>query len=281
MSTAVAMIGLGRMGGPMADHVARAGLALRVHDRSTAAVAARVATGAVAAGSAADAARGASVVGITVLDDDQVLDVLSGSDGVLGVLEPGAVVAVHSTVRPATVRTAVARGAERGVIVLDAGISGGETGAVAGTLLSLVGGPTAAVDRARPYFEAFSKEVVHAGPSGAGMALKLARNATGYAWMAAVHEAMELAVRAGVGAEVLRHTIAETGVFEQALVPLGLGGPEPFPPDTPAATLAAFTHTVRLADKDLDHALELAADLGVATPGFAVVRTEFHRSVRL
>ena len=147
-----------------------------------------------------------------VADDAQALEVVGGTEGVLSSLLPGAIVAIHTTVSLETIHRLAAQADARGMVVLDAGISGGEAGSAAGTLLTMVGGPVHAVDTARPILGCFSKEVLHAGPVGAGMALKLARNATGYAMMVAVHEAMELAHRSGVDLALLRHTISETGV---------------------------------------------------------------------
>ena len=128
---------------------------------------------------------------------------------------------------------------------------------------------------------AFSKEVLHAGPAGAGMALKLARNAVGYAWMYAVHEAAELAHRSGVDLALLERAVRETGTFDQAFTPILLGGPEPLPADAPPDSRAGAEHVNRLADKDLAHTLDLAARLGADLPGLEVVRREFHRSMRI
>lgn len=280
MTIRVAMIGLGRMGGPMADHVIAAGYEVAVFDVAGSAAAPRVAAGAVGASSPGEAAIGATHVGVVVLDDAQAVDVVDGPDGVLRALAPGAVVCVHTTVTPDTVAALATAGGRVGVTVLDAGISGGEAGARAGTLLSLVGGPPEAVERARPVLMAFSKEVVHAGPLGAGMALKLARNAVGYAWMHAVYEAAELAHRSGVDVAQLDRAVRETGTYEQAFMPIRLGGPEPFPPDTPEEARAGATHVGRLADKDLDHTLALAERLDLDLPGLRAVRAGFHRAMR-
>jgi 3-hydroxyisobutyrate dehydrogenase len=275
------MIGLGRMGGPMTDHVIAAGFETAVFDVDAGAMAARVDAGAVGAASPAEAAIGATYVGIVVLDDAQAIEVLDGRDGVLRALEPGAIVAVHTTVTLDTVLALAAAGERHGVVVVDAGISGGEAGARAGRLLSLVGGPADAVEAARPVLRAFSKEVVHAGPLGAGMALKLARNAVGYAWMHAVYEAAALAHRAGVDLALLDHAVRETGTFEQAFTPILLGGPEPLAADAPEELRAGAAHVNRLADKDLDHTLALAERLGVDLPGLRAVREGFHRSMRI
>ncbi|MCJ7437815.1 MAG: NAD(P)-dependent oxidoreductase [Acidimicrobiia bacterium] len=279
--TSVAVIGLGRMGGSIADHIIAAGHDVRVYDIAEKAVAPRVAAGATASSSPADAARGASFVNVVVFDDAQAVAVVAGDDGVLTTLEAGSVVSIHTTVSLDTIDDLAARAEAQGVFVLDAGISGGEDGAAAGTLLTMVGGPADAVDQARPVLLSFSKEVLHPGPLGAGMALKLARNSTGYVMMAAVHEAMELAARSGVDLELLRHTIAETGVLEQALVPLSLGGPEPMDETAPEGLRTVLEHTNRLAEKDLDQALDLAAGNGASVPVIDAVRRNFHRVVRL
>ncbi len=278
MSPVVAFVGLGRMGGPMADHVIRAGFTTRVFDLDPGAVSARVDAGGSAAADTADAARGADVLCCVVFDETQAAAVL---DDALPVLAAGAVITLHTTVSVDGARALAERAAASGATLLDAGISGGETGARAGTLLSLVGGPDAAVDRVRPVLATFSKEVVHAGPLGAGMALKLARNLVGYAAMAAVHEAAELAHRAGVGTDVLRHVLVETSALEQGLSTLVFGGPEPLPADDTSPLRGVLAHTLQLAEKDLDQALALAEAQGAPTPVTAETRRSFHRAVRL
>lgn len=274
------MIGLGRMGGPMTDRVIAAGHEVRVVDVSPAAVAPRVEAGATAAATPADAARGASFVGVVVLDDAQATEVIAGSGGVLHALEPGSVVAVHTTVSLTTFHALSELGRRYDIDVLDAGISGGEPGAQRGTLLTMVGGEVAAVERARPVMECYSKEVLHAGPAGAGMALKLARNAVGYAMMAAVHDALELTHRSGIDVALLRHVIAETGVFDQSLAPLSFGGPDPLPDGAPPEFRSILEHTDRLAAKDLEQALDLARELGASVPVIEVTRAGFSRVMR-
>ena len=280
----VAVIGLGRMGGPIAGHLIDVGHEVRVFDISDDAVAALEARGAIAAATPAEAAIDAAVVSVVVFDDAQTREVLLGADGrpgVLDVLAPGAVVAVHTTVSIDTIRDLAATGAAAGVAVLDAGISGGEDGARAGTLLTMVGGADDAVARATPVLMAFSKDVIHAGGVGAGMSLKLARNATGYMMMAGVHEAMTLAASAGVDLALLRRTIDETGVLAQALSPFALGGPEPLAGDGPAGLREIIELVRELGEKDLDQALGLASDTGVDLPVARCTRASFARVMRL
>lgn len=270
--TNVAMIGLGRMGGPMADHVIRAGFATAVFDVSPDAIAPRVELGARAAASPADAAEGAQVVGVVVFDAEQAQAVLDGPDGLLRALAPGAVVCIHTTVSIDAIHALAALATPHGVHVLDAGISGGETGAQAGTLLSMVGGPPEAVTRAASVIDAFSKDVLHAGPLGTGMALKLARNATSFAMMGAVYEALCMAHGAGVDPKQLKHALTNTGLFEQALVVLGFGGPEPLAADAPEGLRAMLGHTVVMAEKDLDQAVTLSEQLGTMHELFSRTR---------
>lgn len=274
----VAVVGLGRMGGPMADKLIAAGHEVRVVDVDADAVAGRVARGATAAPSPEAAARGADVVCVVVFDDAQAIEVVTGA---LGGLAAGAVVAVHTTVGLDTIESLSSAAEASGVHVIDAGVSGGEPGAKSGTLLTMVGGPAEAVARARPVLEGFSKEVLHAGPLGAGMALKLARNATGYAMMAAVHEALDLAGRAGVPASTLQHVIAETGVLDQALSTFLLGGPAPLPADAPPQQRAGMEHLERLAAKDLDAALDLAGRVEADVDVLVAVRGMYRRVARL
>lgn len=277
----VAVIGLGRMGGPMADNAVAAGLEVRVFDIDAAAVAVRVEKGATAAASPADAARGADVVSVVVFDDAQALEVIAGDGGVLDALTPPAVVVLHTTVTVETVEVLGAAAAARGIGLIDAGVSGGEPGAQAGTLVTMVGGEAADVERARPALDAYSREVVHAGPLGAGMALKLARNAVGYTLMAAAHEAMALAAASGVDLAQLRHVLEITDLDSMLYSPFGIGGPEPLPADADEGFRRAMDHTHKLGVKDIAQALALAERHGVAMPAAEAARAEFAAVMRL
>ncbi len=279
--TKVAMIGLGRMGGPMARHVIEAGFEVSLFDVSAASLEQFSESVAAVASSPADAARAADLACIVVFDDAQTIEVVCGSTGVLTTMQPGSVVTIHSTISPETLRLLADAGTQVGVAVIDAGISGGETGSNAGTLLTMVGGSEDVVALASPALMAFSKEIIHAGELGAGLALKLARNATGYICMAAVHEAMQIATGAGIALSVLQHTIAETGVFDQALSPFMLGGPSPLTDNDPQSLRELLLHLQSLGEKDLDQALNLAAELGEDLPVTTATRQSFHSVTRL
>lgn len=279
--TKVAMIGLGRMGGPMARHVIEAGFEVSLFDVSAASLEQFSESIAAVASSPADAARAADLACIVVFDDAQTIKVVCGSTGVLTTMQPGSVVTIHSTISPETLRLLADAGTKVGVTVIDAGISGGETGSSAGTLLTMVGGSAEAVALASPALMAFSKEIIHAGDLGSGLALKLARNATGYICMAAVHEAMQIATGAGIALSVLQHTIAETGVFDQALSPFMLGGPSPLTDNDPQSLRELLLHLQSLGEKDLDQALNLAEELGEDLPVTTATRQSFHSVTRL
>ena len=173
MST-VAFIGLGIMGLPMAGHLVDAGHRVVGYNRSPERTAALVEKGGVAADSAAEAARGADVVAVMVPDSPDVRDVLVGSGGVFDAVRPGTLVIDFSSIRPDVTTELAATARERGIRLLDAPVSGGQAGAVAGTLSIMVGGERADFDAAKQILDAVGKTVVHVGPSGAGQTVKAA-----------------------------------------------------------------------------------------------------------
>ena len=259
----VAWIGLGNIGLPMASNVAAAGHVVHGFDVRDEAVAALVERGGRAAASPAAAARDADLVHVAVLDGPQVESVTGGTAGAFTTTRPGSVVAIHSTVHPTTVR-AVAEAAPRDVVVLDAPVSGGVKGARAGTLCVMVGGPAAGFTRAKPAFDAIGDLVLHLGDLGAGLAAKLARNLVGYVTMLAVQEGRALAAAAGTDPEQLATILERTGALSPMMRDLLTvpGGDPVYAPD--------LAPLVRIASKDLEAALDLADELGVAAPGAAL-----------
>jgi 3-hydroxyisobutyrate dehydrogenase-like beta-hydroxyacid dehydrogenase len=259
----VAWIGLGNMGQPMAGHVLAAGHDVAAYDVRRAPVDAASALGARPATSPGDAATDAEAVCVAVLDEPQVEAVTTGPDGVFATARPGTIVAVHSTVRPATVRR-VAAAAPDGVTVVDAPISGGVHGARAGTLCVMVGGPDAAFTRIRPVLDAVGDLVVHLGALGAGLAAKLARNLVGYVTMLGAQEGRSLAAAAGTDPDALARILEHTGTLSPMMRDLlgTRGGDAVYADD--------LTPLIDLAAKDLRAALALGADLDVALPAAAL-----------
>jgi 3-hydroxyisobutyrate dehydrogenase-like beta-hydroxyacid dehydrogenase len=259
--TRVGFVGLGNMGGAMAANIANAGHDVVVFDVREAAIDAVIeqAPGARAASSLADVAEHADVIGVVVVDDAQVDAVTVGDGGLVAPARPGAVIAVHSTVHPATVqRAAAAAGrAGRGVAVLDAPISGGVQGARDATLCIMVGGDAAAFERARPVFESAGTLVLHLGDVGAGLAAKLARNLIGYITLLAAAEGRRLATAAGVDLETLNLILDHTGTLSPMMRDFVAtrGGHGVY-----AADLAPL---VAIGEKDMRVTLEVAAELGL------------------
>ena len=155
----------------------------------------------------------------------------------------------------------------RGVDVLDCAVSGGPEASAAGSLVALVGGDAAAIERVRPVLDAFTSLVVHMGPVGAGLKAKLARNLVQYGSWLAAYEAQVLAEAAGIDLAKLALVIRESDKF--------IGGASrlmfrdtvaPLPPGTDAGYLAAMAAGASLAHKDLHAAMELGRELGVDLP---------------
>ena len=165
------VVGLGRMGSPMARCIAQAGIPTTVYDVRADAVRDAESHGAHGAESAAEVARACDVLCIVVLDLPQVEAVLFGRDGVIAGAHDGLVVCVCSTIPDDAVADLAARAAQQGVALIDSGVAGGPPHTELASLVTMVGGPEATLERARPVLDAFSAEVVHAGALGAGMQL--------------------------------------------------------------------------------------------------------------
>jgi 3-hydroxyisobutyrate dehydrogenase len=277
----VGFIGLGNMGAPMARHVVAAGHDVAVFDARREPVAELAAIGARAAMSPADVAPGAELVSVVVRDDEQVLDVTTGSGGVIASMDPDAVLAIHSTVTRGCLREVAEAAAERRVLVLDAGISGGVPGATAGTLLVIAGGPAATLEAARPGIEPWSREIVHVGDLGAGMAAKIARNYVQYACFGAVHEGQTLAQAAGVDLATFAHIVRSTNAVAMTDFTLDRGDATVRPVEELGAGGPALADAAALGLKDLAVAEALADELGVALPGLPGARRGFPGSLGL
>jgi 3-hydroxyisobutyrate dehydrogenase-like beta-hydroxyacid dehydrogenase len=199
----VGFIGLGTMGEPMAANVARSGQPLTVIDVRSEPMDRLVALGAKPAASLAALAAACDVILVAVVDEPQLDAVLLGPDGVFASARPGTVVVVHSTVGPAACLRLDAEAAPRGVVLLDAPITGGPSGAVAGTLSILVGGSSSALERCRPALAAMSREIFHLGGVGAGQLAKVANNAVLAVTLHAVDEVLRLADAVGLGRQAM------------------------------------------------------------------------------
>src|SRR4051812_8494149 len=220
--------------------------------------------------SPAEVARASDVILVAVNTADQARDALAGEAGVLGAAAAGSVVVLLSTVSLEAVRELAELCSEHGVTLLDAGVTGGTVAAQNG-LVTMVGGPDDAIATAMPVLAAFSRNVVHCGPLGAGMATKLARNAITYSMWAAVREATSLAAAAGVDPAKLLEVMRTADDSVKPTLHLELLVADYKISDEQA------DWAVGLADKDLDAAQELAAEVGVEVPLTDVVRPRMRK----
>ena len=206
----IAFIGLGNMGAPMALNLIKAGHEVAVFDLVAPAMDPVVKAGARGAKSATDAASGAQVV-ISMLPASQHVESLYlGEEGLLTRIADGALVIDCSTIAPQSARKVALAAAARGLDMVDAPVSGGTGGAVAGTLTFIVGGEPAVFERARPVLEQMGKNIFHAGASGAGQVAKIANNMMLGIQMAGAAEALALGVANGLDPVVLSDIISKS-----------------------------------------------------------------------
>ncbi|MET8776909.1 NAD(P)-dependent oxidoreductase [Nocardia sp. NPDC004654] len=261
----VGFIGLGNMGAPMAQRLIDWPGGLVVCDARPSATEKFAAAGATVAATAAEVARTASVISVTVLDDAQVRDVVEGPHGILRTARAGTVIAVHSTISDSTAVELAERCRASDVDLVDAPVSGGAPGATQGRLAVMVGGNDEAFAAVRDPFRLWADLVVHAGPVGAGTRMKLARNLLHFVAFAAATEACRLAEAAGLDirrlGEVVRHSDAVTG---GAGAILWRDTTAALPPGDP--WLPIMSHVRDLGEKDLGLALALGDRLDLELP---------------
>ena len=210
MSTArrsVGFIGLGQMGFGMAANLLKAGHDVHAFDVAAGPLARFAALGGRAARNPAEIGTACVSAMVMVVDGKQVDAVLSGSDGLLGTMKSGGTVMVCSTISLSELTPIADKARARGVTVLDCPVSGGVTGANAGTLTLLCGGDAAALEAQRPFLDAVSGNVFHLGPLGAGLVGKLANNLIIGVGRLAIGEAFAMAKQAGVPLDRLYSTL--------------------------------------------------------------------------
>ncbi|MFI5606538.1 2-hydroxy-3-oxopropionate reductase [Amycolatopsis sp. NPDC051903] len=214
----IGFIGLGVMGTPMAAHLAGAGHEVSGFDLNPDALEKLAAAGGRAAADVADAVAGADVVITMLPNHPQVEQVVLAPGGVLDVAGPGTLLADMSTIRPETSIAVARAGAEKGIRVLDAPVSGGQAGAEQASLSIMVGGPAEDFEAAKPIFELLGKTIVHVGPHGAGQVVKAANQLVVGGIYGLVAEAIVLleasGVDAGVGLDVLAGGLAGSRILE-------------------------------------------------------------------
>lgn len=204
----VGVVGLGTMGGPMAACMVKAGLRVVGFDVREQARAALASAGGEPVGSLAELAELAEQVHVVVVDDAQLQSVVLGQEGLLGLLRPGSVIVIHSTVPPATCVTLAEAAQAAGIDVLDAPVGGAPMAAAAGTLTLMIGGEAAVVERCRDAFDAIAAQVFHLGGTGTGEVAKIANNLMGFIALQGTFEGLALAADYGIDAQMMLQVAA-------------------------------------------------------------------------
>lgn len=260
----IAFIGLGNMGGPMAMNLHKAGHQVSGFDLSEAACKKYAADGLAIAATAAATLDGAEVV-VSMLPASQHVEALYlGDKGLLAQIAPGTLVIDSSTIAAASSRKVAEEGRKRGIAVIDAPVSGGTGGAIAGTLTFMVGGNTADLERARPLLEKMGANIFHAGDAGAGQTAKICNNMLLGILMIGTSEALALGVANGLDPKVLSEIMRRSSGGNWALEKYN---PMPGVMETaPASKNYAGGFGTDLMLKDLGLAQENAAAVRASTP---------------
>ncbi|KAA0273214.1 MAG: 2-hydroxy-3-oxopropionate reductase [Chloroflexi bacterium] len=194
----VGYIGLGLMGKSIARNIMKAGYPIFVHNRSRAAVDELAAEGAVPATSPKEVAEQVDIVFTNLPDSPDVEKVALGENGIIAGAHHGLIFVDNSTIKPATARMIAEKLKEKGILALDAPVSGGDIGAKNATLTVMVGGDAEALEKVMPVFQAMGKTVTHVGEAGAGQVAKAANQIMVAAQMVAMGELLVFSKKAGV-----------------------------------------------------------------------------------
>lgn len=266
MPPKIGFIGLGIMGKPMARNLIKAGFNVTVYNRSEPAIKELEADGATAANNPREVAEKSEIIITMLPDSPDVEAVMDGPDGVFEGVQPGGLVIDMSTISPVVSRKLAGQAAEKGFTMLDAPVSGGDKGAIAGTLSIMVGGEKSDFDRASEIFQALGKTITYCGPSGAGQTVKACNQVVVALTIEAVSEALVLGSKAGVDPEIILKVLG--GGLAQNRV-MEMRGPNMI------KHIFEPGFKVKLHHKDLGIVLDTAQEYGVKLPFTPEVRRMF------
>ena len=253
----IGFIGLGVMGLPMSKNLLKAGYPLIVHDINRQAVDEVAGEGAETATSCEEVAQQSDIV-ITMLPDSPDVElVVDGPDGVFAGISAGKIIVDMSTISPVTSQSLAKKAAEMGVVMLDAPVSGGQAGAIAGGLSIMVGGDEATFNKVLPILDVMGKTIVLMGDAGAGQVTKACNQIVVAETIWAVGEALVLATKAGVDPAKVRQVLM--GGYCQSRI-MELHGQKMLDRDFEAG------FRIRLHHKDLGIALSAGKEYGVPLP---------------
>ncbi len=262
----IGFIGLGIMGQPMCLNLLKAGFPLTVYNRTAARTKTVAEAGAQVASSPADVAARSEVIITMVTDSPDVVQVITDENGVLAGLHKGSVVIDMSTISPAVTRQLAEQIETHGGEMLDAPVSGGDSGAKAGTLAIMVGGKREVFQRCLPVFQAMGKSITYVGGHGMGQTVKLCNQILVSVTNLAVCEAIQLATHSGVDPNTMIEAVKNGAAGSWQLSNLG--------PKMVAGDFAPG-FMIDLQQKDLKLALEAARELHLPLPALSLVHQLF------
>ena len=266
----IGFVGLGNMGSPMASNLLKAGHELKVFDIVHEPVERSVQQGATSVQAAREAVKDVEVFISMLPASAHVESLYLGEEGILTEIESATLVIDCSTIAPSSAKKVSEAAADKGIIMLDAPVSGGVGGAVAGTLTFIVGGSDAGLAKARPILKDMGKNIFHAGGLGAGQVAKICNNMLLSVLMTATAEALQLGVDNGLDPAVLSEIMRKSSGGNWALE---VYNPYPGVMDgVPAGNNYDGGFLVDLMIKDLGLAMEAALETGAATPMGSLAR---------
>lgn len=217
----VGFIGMGIMGRPMSINLLKAGFDVTVYNRTPGRAQEVVAAGAKEAASPSELAAATDYIITCVTGPEDVKEVILGPNGVIHGVKPGSVVIDMSTISPEATREVAAALAEKQVHMLDAPVSGGDIGAIKGTLTIMIGGESKIVERCMPLFKAMGTTVTHIGPVGSGQVTKLVNQVLIAVNLLAASEALTMAAKCGVDPERVLAAVSQGSAGSWQLANLG------------------------------------------------------------
>jgi 2-hydroxy-3-oxopropionate reductase len=270
MSTHVGFIGLGIMGRPQALNLLKAGHKMSVYARRAESMQPLKEAGATICESPKEVASQSDIIFIMVSDTAAVESVIAGDRGLIHGVKPGSIVVDMSTISPTTTKALAMDLAARNVAMLDAPVSGGEIGAVNGTLAVMVGGKAEAFEKVKPLLECMGKTITHVGDSGAGQVAKACNQIVVALTIEAVAEAMLFAQKNGVDTSKVRDALM--GGFANSKI-LEVHGKRMLD-DNYAPGFKTYLH-----QKDMNIVMQTAHQLGIGLPGASLVAQQFNALV--
>ena len=266
MKEKIGFVGTGIMGKPMVKNLLKAGYPVLCYDIAPEPLKELGAAGATVAGSGKEVAEKSEVVITMLPNSPHVEQAVLGSNGILEGARPGLLLLDMSTISPIVSQKVAAEVSKRGVTMLDAPVSGGEKGAIEGTLSIMVGGERAVFDKVLPIFQAMGKTITYIGPIGAGGFVKLANQIIVAINLTAIAEALVLGTKAGIDLELMINALSG-----------GLAGSKCLDQKRNNYLQHAYQpgFKIDLHYKDLNLIMESAETLGVPLPTTALVRELF------